>query len=78
MSVDADTRSLVRRRVSNERRRLVGAELDENGLTYMKAWAKSNALPLAAWEAFDGDALLALDYALDMLEAKREAHPEAA
>jgi hypothetical protein len=51
--VDADTRSLVRRRVSDERRRLAGAELD-------------------------GDALLALDYALDMLEAKREAHPEAA
>ena len=72
--MDADTRSLVRRRVSDERRRLAGAELDENGLTAIKPLgARSKALPLAAWEAFDGDALLALDYALDFLQAKREA-----
>jgi len=30
-----------------------------------------------AWEACDGDALLALAYALDMLKAKREARPAA-
>jgi hypothetical protein len=62
--------SLGRRRISNERRRRVGAELDENGLTDMHS-PKSNALPLAAWEACDGDALLALVYALEMLGKQR-------
>jgi hypothetical protein len=76
--MDVETRSLVRRRISDERRRRAGAELDEKGLTAMHASPKNNSLPLAAWEACDGDPLLAIVYALDILEAKQEAHPEAA
>jgi hypothetical protein len=77
-SVDADTRSLVRRSVSNARRRLAGAELGENGMTDMQAAPKNTALPLVAWEACDGDGLLALAYALDFLDTKGRARTEAA
>lgn len=34
---------------------------------------KNRALPLVAWEVAEGDPLLALAYALDFLEQKREA-----
>jgi hypothetical protein len=76
--VDVETRALVRSRVSDARRRLTGAELD-NGTTDMQAGAmKNRALPLVAWEVAEGDPLLALAYALDFLELKREATSEAA
>ncbi len=75
--MDVETRALVRRRVSDERRRLTGAELDAHGITGMQT-VKSNALAVVAWQACDGDALLALVYALDFLKAKREAPSEAA
>ena len=42
----------------------------------MHAWAKSNSLPLAVWEACDGDPLLALVYALDILEAREQARTD--
>ena len=72
--MDADTRSLVRRSVSNARRRLTGADLDVSGQTDMQAGAmKNRELPLVAWEVAEGDPLLALAYALDFLEQKREA-----
>lgn len=68
--MDAETRSLARRCVSDARRRLAGAELDERGQTDMQLTAmKDRSLPRAAWEACDGDPLLALASALDWLEA---------
>jgi hypothetical protein len=76
--VDVETRSLVRRRISDERRRRAGVELDEKGLTAMHASPKSKSLPLVAWEACDGDSLLALAYVLDVLKAKQEGQLEAA
>ena len=73
-SVDAVTRSQVRGRVSDARRRVADAELDAYGEADLQTAAmKSRALPFMAWEACDGDPLLALAYVLDVLEAKREA-----
>jgi hypothetical protein len=77
--VDVETRSLVRRRVSDERRRRVGVELDETGLVGMQnSGSKNKSLPLVAWEACDGDSLLALAYVLDVLKAKQEGQLDAA
>jgi hypothetical protein len=71
--VNAETRALVLRRVSDARRQLVGAELDANEDTDMQAAGmKRRALPLVAWEVAERDPLLALAYALDFLELKRE------
>ena len=50
--MDAATRLLVRRSVSNAYRRRAGAELDENGLTDMQfVSVKNTSLPVVAWEA---------------------------
>lgn len=76
--MDAVTRSLVRRSVSDARRRRAGAELDAFGETDLQAPGGSLSLPVVAFEACDGDPLLALAYVLDVLEMKREASSEAA
>ena len=53
---------------------MVGAELDVYGETDIQAAGmKNRSLPLVAWEVAEGDPLLALAYALDFLELKREA-----
>ena len=73
-SVDAVTRLLVRRSVSNARRRLADAELGETGVAGMQtSGSRNKSLPLVAWEACDGDGLLALAYVLDVLKETREA-----
>jgi hypothetical protein len=73
-SVDAATRLLVRRSVSNARRRLADAELGETGVAGMQtSGSRNKSLPLVAWEACDGDGLLALAYVLDVLKETREA-----
>ena len=72
--MDAATRSLVRRSISDARRRLTGAELDSDGMTDMQTSSvNNNSLAVVAWNACDGDPLLALGYALEVLEAKRAA-----
>ncbi len=78
--MDVETRALVRRSVSDARRRLTGAEFDETGLAGMQnSGSKNKSLPLVAWEACDGDSLLALAYVLDVLRARQEGHhPKAA
>ena len=71
--MDGETRSLVRRRVSDARRRLACAELDTNGMTDMKTSnVRNKSLALVAWEASEGDPLLALGYALEFLRTKQE------
>jgi len=78
-SVDVETRTLVRRSVSDARRRLTGVEFDESGVAGMQALGSRNkSLPLVAWEACDGDSLLALAYVLDVLKAKQEGQLDAA
>lgn len=78
-SVDVETRTLVRRSVSDARRRLTGVEFDESGVAGMQTLGSRNkSLPLVAWEACDGDSLLALAYVLDVLKAKQEGQLDAA
>ena len=61
------------------RRRLTGAELDETGVAGMQtSGSRNKSLPLVAWEACDGDSLLALAYVLDVLKAKQEGQLDAA
>jgi len=79
LAVDVETRALVRRSVSDARRRLTGAEFDETGLARMQtSGSRNKSLPLVAWEACDGDSLLALAYVLDVLKAKQEGQLDAA
>jgi hypothetical protein len=79
LAVDVETRTLVRRRVSDARRRLTGAEFDETGVVGMQtSGSRNKSLPLVAWEACDGDSLLALAYVLDVLKAKQEGQLDAA
>ena len=79
LAVDVETRALVRRSVSDARRRLTGAELDETGVAGMQtSGSRNKSLPLVAWEACDGDSLLALAYVLDVLKAKQEGQLDAA
>jgi hypothetical protein len=78
-SVDVETRAIVRRCVSDARRRLADAELDESGVAGMQtSGSRNKSLPLVAWEACDGDSLLALAYVLDVLKAKHEGQLDAA
>jgi hypothetical protein len=78
-SVDVETRAIVRRSVSDARRRLADAELDETGVAGMQtSGSRNKSLPLVAWEACDGDGLLALAYVLDVLKAKQEGQLDAA
>jgi hypothetical protein len=78
-SVDVETRAIVRRSVSDARRRLADAELDETGVAGMQtSGSRNKSLPLVAWEACDGDGLLALAYVLDVLKAKQEGRLDAA
>lgn len=64
---------LVRRRISDARRRLAGAELDADGQTDIQGTGTmGTALPVIAWDACDGDGLLALAYALDVLKMRQE------
>jgi hypothetical protein len=79
LAVDVETRTLVRRSVSDARRRLTGAEFDETGVAGMQtSGSRNKSLPLLAWEACDGDSLLALAYVLDVLKAKQEGQLDAA
>lgn len=72
-AVDVQDRAVIRRRVSDARRRLTGAELNAAGMTDMQfSSMKNSSLPVVAWEACDGDLLLALGYALDVLKTKAE------
>ena len=77
--MDGPTRASLRRAVSDERRRLLGATLNGDGGADLRAHGNrgGRALALVAWEAADGDPLLALGIALDALIAGR-AVPEAA
>ena len=72
-SVDADTRSLVRRRLSDERRRLAGLPADVDVAELFQANQGGKAIGPLAWEAANGDGLLALALALDVLEMKKAA-----
>lgn len=76
--MDVETRASVRRSVSDARRRLADAELDETGGWDADFWLEEQSLPLVAWEACDGDSLLALAYVLDVLKAKQEGRLDAA
>ena len=79
LAVDVETRALVRRSVSDARRQLTGAEFDETGVAGMQtSGSRNKSLPLVAWEACDGDSLLALAYVLDVLKAKQEGQLDAA
>ena len=79
LAVDVETRALVRRSVSEARRRLTGAEFDGTGVAGMQtSGSRNKSLPLVAWEACDGDSLLALAYVLDVLKAKQEGQLDAA
>jgi len=68
--LDALTRSHVRQCVSDAARVRAGAEiLGGDGLTNMLgSGSRNSALPIVAWEACEGDPLLALD----VLKMKQE------
>jgi len=72
--VDAATRALVlvRRRIDEERRR---RHFDDGPVLETSNLRSSGykGLAQAAWEATGGDPLLALAYALDVLERRRAA-----
>ncbi len=70
--VDAETRLLARRRLSDERRRLAGLPAIVDAAELFQANQGGKALGPLAWEACGGDGLLALACALDVLEMKRE------
>ncbi len=70
--MDAETRSLVRRRLSDERRRLAGLPAVVDAAELFHANQSGKAIGPLAWEAASGDGLLALALALDVLEMKRE------